>query len=131
MDEFAKTAYWLDCADYDLHTAKAMLETKRFLYVGFMCHQTIEKGLKAVFVQRQPNSELPYIHSLVRLANLPGIAAAMNESQLSLLYVLNPLNIETRYPLNKEKLLRSLTESRCEDLIRKAEELLTWIKTKC
>ncbi|WP_330636719.1 HEPN domain-containing protein [Acutalibacter sp.] len=28
--------------------AKAMLETKRFLYVGFMCHQTIEKGLKAV-----------------------------------------------------------------------------------
>ncbi|WP_201448100.1 MULTISPECIES: HEPN domain-containing protein [Acutalibacter] len=45
--------------------------------------------------------------------------------------VLNPLNIEARYPLNKEKLLRSLTESRCEDLIRKAEKLLTWIKTKC
>lgn len=131
MDEFAKTAYWLDCADYDLQTAKAMLETKRFLYVGFMCHQTIEKGLKAVFVQRQPNSELPYIHSLVRLANLSGIAAEMNESQLSLLDVLNPLNIEARYPLNKEKLLRSLTESRCEDLIRKTEELLTWIKTKC
>lgn len=131
MDEFAKTAYWLDCADYDLQTAKAMLETKRFLYVGFMCHQTIEKGLKAVFIQRQPNSELPYIHSLVRLANLSGIAAEMNESQLSLLDILNPADIEARYPLNKEKLLRSLTESRCEDLIRKAEELLTWIKTKC
>lgn len=28
MNEFAKTAYWLDCADYDLQTAKAMLETK-------------------------------------------------------------------------------------------------------
>ena len=49
MDEFAKTAYWLDCADYDLQTAKAMLETKRFLYVGFMCHQTIDKGVKSSF----------------------------------------------------------------------------------
>ena len=49
MDEFAKTAYWLDCADYDLQTAKAMLETKRFLYVGFMCHQTIDKGVKISF----------------------------------------------------------------------------------
>ena len=78
MNEFAKTAYWLDCADYDLQTAKAMLETKRFLYVGFMCHQTIEKGLKADLVQR-PDSELPYIHSLVRLANLSKITAEMSE----------------------------------------------------
>ncbi|WP_300685615.1 HEPN domain-containing protein [Acutalibacter sp. 1XD8-36] len=52
INEFAKAAYWLDCADYDLQMAKAMLETKRFLYVGFMCHQTIEKGLKAVFFLR-------------------------------------------------------------------------------
>lgn len=108
-----------------------MLQTKRFLYVGFMCHQTIEKGLKAVFVHRKPDGELPYIHSLVRLANLSKISAEMCEDQLSLLDVLSPLNVEARYPLNKEKLLRSLTESRCEDLIRKTEELLSWIKTKC
>lgn len=56
MSEYAKTAYWLDCADYDLQTAQAMLQTKRFLYVGFMCHQAIEKGLKAVFVQQQPSA---------------------------------------------------------------------------
>ena len=41
-----KVNYWLDLARYDLDTAKAMLDTKRYLYVGFMCHQTIEKGLK-------------------------------------------------------------------------------------
>ncbi len=96
-----------------------------------MCHQTIEKGLKAVFVQRQPDSELPYIHSLVRLANLSKITAEMSEEQLSLLDILSPLNVEARYPLNKDKLLRSLTESRCENLIRKTEDLLIWIKTKC
>lgn len=110
---------------------KLCLKQSDFSTLDSCAIRPLIKGLKAVFVQRQPNSELPYIHSLVRLANLSGIAAEMNESQLSLLDVLNPLNIEARYPLNKEKLLRSLTESRCEDLIRKAEELLTWIKTKC
>lgn len=131
MDEYAKAAYWLDCADYDLQTAKAMLQTKRYLYVGFMCHQTIEKGLKAVFATREPEAELPYIHSLVRLANLTKVSAEMSEAQFSLLDVLSPLNVEARYPLNKEKLLRSLSEVRCEELISKTEELLSWIKTKC
>ncbi len=131
MNEYAKSAYWLDCADYDLQTAKAMLETKRFLYVGFMCHQTIEKGLKAIYIHREPDGELPYIHSLVRLANLAKVSAEMSEDQLSLLDVLNPLNVEARYPLNKEQLLRSLSEARCKELIDKTEDLLSWIKTRC
>ncbi|MCL2300052.1 MAG: HEPN domain-containing protein [Firmicutes bacterium] len=42
-----KAQYWLDLADYDIETARAMLQTKRLLYVGFMCHQTAEKALKA------------------------------------------------------------------------------------
>ena len=41
--------YWLDLSDYDIETANAMLNSKRFLYVGFMCHQTIEKVFKAYF----------------------------------------------------------------------------------
>ncbi len=41
-----KVLYWIDIAEYDMETAKVMLEGKRFLYVGFMCHQVIEKILK-------------------------------------------------------------------------------------
>lgn len=40
-------AYWLDIADYDFDTAEAMYQTGRWLYVAFMCHQVIEKTLKA------------------------------------------------------------------------------------
>jgi HEPN domain-containing protein len=40
MDE--KVKYWVELAEYDLETAKAMLKSKRYLYVGFNCHQTIE-----------------------------------------------------------------------------------------
>jgi len=33
--------YWIELSDYDLETASAMLQTQRYLYVGFMCHQVI------------------------------------------------------------------------------------------
>lgn len=45
MDD--KIRYWVEIAEYDLATAEAMLETGRYFYVGFMCHQVIEKILKA------------------------------------------------------------------------------------
>ena len=130
MESFKKSEYWFDNAEYDLQTAKAMLETKRYLYVGFMCHQTIEKALKGIFVTRFPNEDLPHIHKLVRLANLCGITNDLSQEQLSLLDVLNPLNIEARYPVNKDLLLRSLPPERCEELIRETEVLLQWLKTK-
>lgn len=38
-----KINYWIEIAEYDLETARVMLEGRRFLYVGFMCHQVIEK----------------------------------------------------------------------------------------
>lgn len=55
MGDFDKAGYWFDGAEYDLQTARAMLETRRFLYVGLMCHQTIEKALKGVLVSRNPD----------------------------------------------------------------------------
>ncbi len=130
MEPYVKSDYWFESADYDLQTAKAMLETKRYLYVGFMCHQTIEKALKGVFVSKYPNEELPYIHKLLRLANQCGITGDLSKEQLMLLDVLNPLNIEARYPLNKSLLLQSLSQERCEQLIQETEVLFLWLKTK-
>ncbi len=107
-----------------------MLETKRYLYVGFMCHQTIEKALKGIFVSRYPGKELPYIHKLIRLANQCEITDDMSTEQIALLDLLNPLNIEARYPLNKSILLQSLTHERCAKLIQETEVLFQWLKTK-
>ena len=41
--------YWLKIANYDLKTAEAMLKSKRYLYVGFMCNQSIKKILKGIY----------------------------------------------------------------------------------
>ena len=59
--------YWKDLADYDLETARAMLETKRYLYVGFMCHQAAEKIIKAYYVKLYEEHP-PRTHNLRMLA---------------------------------------------------------------
>ena len=101
--------YWTDLSNYDLETANAMLITKRFLYVGFMAHQTIEKILKAYFVKLR--NEVPlYTHNLLLLAEETELQNELSEKQLELLEKLIPLNIEARYPKYKEELLRSLTQ---------------------
>ena len=131
MSDYAKIGYWLESAEYDLQTARAMLETKRLLYVGFMCHQVIEKSLKGIYVSRNPDAELPYIHKLLRLANLSGVYDEMSDAQKELLDTLSPLNIEARYPMHKELLLQSLTVERCETMIQETEALYVLLKTKC
>lgn len=35
-------------------TTRAMLDTRRLLYVGFMCPQAVEKAMKGVFVLCRP-----------------------------------------------------------------------------
>ena len=63
----SKIKYWIDLSDYDLETAIAMLHSKRYLYVGFMCHQSIEKAFKAYYTKLKLETA-PYTHSLSYLA---------------------------------------------------------------
>jgi len=124
-----QTGYWIDLSDYDLETAEAMLSSGRFLYVGFMCHQTIEKIFKAYFCSTM--DELPpYSHNLSLLAAKSGIDKFLTHEFRDLLNLLEPLNIEARYPTYKEMLLKSLTKSRCRELLEKTKELQTWVKEK-
>ena len=121
--------YWGELADYDLETARAMLQTKRYLYVGFMCHQVIEKILKAYFCSVSAETP-PYTHSLSRLAEKSGLINEMSETQIAILDNLDPLNIECRYPVFKEQLVKHLDESRCIEIIAETQTLLSWIKTR-
>ena len=121
--------YWLELSDYDIITAKAMLETQRLLYVGFMCHQAIEKILKA-YCSEKTNEQPPYTHNLTRLAEISGISQLLSPGQFELIDTLEPLNIEARYPSYKERLLKSLTKSRCDELITQTKQLQKWIKMK-
>jgi len=128
-DNYDKILYWIDLAEYDLKTAKSMLKTKRFLYVGFMCHQVIEKMFKALYVNKY-KEVAPYTHNIARLAEKPGVYKSLTEEQKDFLDLLGPLNIESRYPKNKDKLIDQLDYDQCYNLIEQSEEMLLWIKKK-
>ena len=129
MSDFDKVDYWIELAIYDLDTAKAMLTTRRYLYVGFMCNQAIEKMLKAYYVFK--NKKIPpYTHNMRRLATEANLYKEMNEKQKDFIDDMIPFNIEGRYPEYKQMLYNTLKHSECEKLITETEEFMQWTKNK-
>lgn len=127
MDD--KVKYWLELSEYDLETAIAMLNSKRFLYVGYMCHQTVEKIFKAYFTAIKSETA-PYSHSLSYLAKKGGFYGEFTEGQKDFIDQIEPLNIEARYPSHRERLLRGLTHEKCQEIIDLTKEMQQWIKEK-
>ncbi len=129
MDVEDRIEYWMELSMYDFETAKAMLKTKRYLYVGFMAHQSIEKALKALFWKRM-EKEPPYSHDLWKLAKESGIVLLLDDEKANLLDDISPLNIEARYPKTKDRLLASLTKEICTALLDRTERMLEWIRAQ-
>ncbi|MCL1865226.1 MAG: HEPN domain-containing protein [Spirochaetes bacterium] len=124
-----KSKYWIEIADYDIETAKAMLITNRFLYVGFMCHQAIEKTIKAYYCSKN-NDTPPFTHNLKTLAERCDLLSLFSDEQLDFIEELLPMNIEARYPTRKEEIFKLLTHQKCDEIIKQTESLCQWIKQR-
>ena len=74
------------------------------------------------------NDNPPYTHNLDYLAIQSGIYETMTEDQKDTMDIIEPLNIEARYPTHKEKLIQTFNYERCKDIIQKTEVLYQWIK---
>jgi len=122
-----KVKYWIELSNYDMETSKVMFKTKRYLYVAFMCHQTIEKIFKAYFSKLMEETP-PYTHKLTYLAQHGGFYDLLSEEQQNFVTELEPLNIETRYPEYKKRLMKRLSPYYCEMLVKKTKTLQKWIK---
>ena len=103
-----------------------MYATGRWLYVAFMCHQVIEKTLKAYWCATQDDMP-PYTHNHKRLAVGCGLYEQMNEQQQSFIETITTFNIEARYPEDKVELARALTKPVCRRLIDETKTLQQWI----
>lgn len=112
-------------AEYDYQTAIAMLNTKRYLYVGFMLHQTIEKAFKGYYVFLRSEAP-PFTHSLFKLAQKGNFYDDIPEKLKDIIDILEPLNVEARYPSHKEKLISELDGEFCKGLLENTEVLYKW-----
>jgi HEPN domain-containing protein len=99
---------WVEASRYDLETAKALLRSRRFLYVLFMCQQSLEKLLKAHVAARTVEFP-PRIHNLVRLGELTSLEFSQEEKKL--LERLSLYYLQSRYPPEIQALARKVSKS--------------------
>ena len=118
--------YWLSKAKNELRSANIMFDNEDYLYTGFMCHQCIEKALKAYYVHVK-NERQPYDHRLHELSSSSGLSNLMDECHKSIIEKLDPLYLKARYDDYKNKISSLLTKNYCQSLLNETEELLTWI----
>jgi len=122
------TQQWLERADYDLETAKSLLSSQRYLYVAFLCQQTLEKTLKA-YLSFQ-GSTPPFVHNLPRLAEAAGLLQEIKIEHQQLLADLNPYYIKARYGEYKDSLSKVCKEEQAKDFLQKTEGFVLWLKQK-
>ena len=63
MNSREKYEYWLELAEYDIESAKVMLNGGRYMYVAFMCQQSIEKLTKGIYTLFTDN-DAPMVHNI-------------------------------------------------------------------
>jgi HEPN domain-containing protein len=119
---------WLERVTYDMDTAKAMLKTKRYIYVVFMCQQALEKCLKAMLLYK--GKEIAPIHNLRRLSELGEVLGELDESKLIKLDFLSHYYINARYKEDLQELSQGITRKIARDYLQFAEETITWLSQK-
>jgi len=119
------TINWLKSADYDLKTAASLLKNKRYLYVVFMCHLSLEKTLKAILSEALGKLP-PYTHNLNRLLELGSIA--LPEEMQSFVNAINLQSVPTRYPEDFTRLSKELNGKTAAEYMRQTKRIIQWLK---
>lgn len=120
---------WLDHVQEDISAAEDLWRTGHWLYVAFLCHQALEKALKAYYVATNEDDP-PYTHSHTRLLNVCGITDGLTDEQLRFVALMEPMYIKARYPEQKVRTARTLDKEICQDFINKTKQLTRWIEER-
>ena len=120
---------WFDIAEQDLKVAELTHQNGYWLYAAFLCHQALEKSLKAYWVATQENDP-PFTHSHTRLLSGLGLIEELTDEQLRFISLIEPMYIEARYPEQKLDAARMLNKEASLYLLEKTKELTQWIEER-
>lgn len=103
----------------DLANAEKILSTEAYEVVAFLCQQSVEKGLKALYTHKR-RSRSPATHSLIELA--------MDLSAPKALATINPDYVTSRYPDAANGVPGLLyTRGMARERIEAAREVWAWL----
>jgi len=117
---------WAEQARYDLDTARAMLDSGRYLYVVFCCQQAVEKMTKAIIVKRT-NAFPPRIHALIRLAETAALDLPNERAQF--FRELSNYYIQSRYPEEIPVLAAEISGDQARRILEQTEATIKWLNS--
>jgi HEPN domain-containing protein len=108
----------------DLKSAEGNLGIGRYYLVAFLCHQAIEKALKALYIQKLRESP-GATHSLIFLGGKVGVPKQL----FGHLRKVSPDFVVARYPNAAQGLPHEIYDREmAEERLRLAREVLGWVK---
>src|SRR3989338_7281183 len=115
---------WWKQAKRDLLSAENSLKSKDYYLCAFMCQQSVEKGLKALYIRAQ--GSLWKVHDLVKLAR----EVKAPEEIVFKCAQINPVYVAVRYPESNELPSEKISKTEAERMMSLAAEVLKWIRKK-
>ena len=120
---------WLAIVTEDMSVAELLFNNGHWLYTAFMCHQVIEKTLKAYWNVCR-DDDPPFIHDHKRIAEGCGLYSKMSEEQKNFLAMMRNKNIEARYQETKDSIARTLNRESTADILERTKQIYSWILQK-
>jgi len=124
---YKRSKEWFLQAEYDLETSKSLFKERKYIYAVFMCHLSVEKALKSLFVKSLEEIP-PKTHSLIFL--LEKIGWTTPDDIYDFLFELNRVSIPTRYPDDLKKISKIYNRKVTEKILEKTAEVIKWLKAK-
>jgi HEPN domain-containing protein len=118
---------WLQQAEYDIETADYLYKGERYFYAVFMCHLSIEKALKGLYVKKFSKTP-PKTHNLIYLIEFINID--IPENLYDVVFTLNRISVPARYPDNLQTILKEFNKLKTIKVIEQSKEVLKWLKAK-
>lgn len=111
-----------------MDVARSLFNAKHFDYCLYLCHLSLEKLLKALWIRYNIENNPPMTHNLVYLAQQANLD--LNDEQLKFLQFVNSFNLGIRYPDYKFRIYQMCDESFTQKNFRKVEEFQQWLMKK-
>jgi len=102
-----------------------MLQSGRNVYCIFMCHLSLEKALKGLFIKRL-NEFPPKLHDLIYFVNRTSLSP--EKTDLNFLMWLNRMGIITRYPEDLRNMIALFTQEQTSNVYEQTKTIQQWIK---
>jgi HEPN domain-containing protein len=125
MEQQLKYEEWFFQSDYDLETAQHMLQAGRNIYCIFMCHLSLEKALKGLYIKRL-NQIPPKIHTLLYFVNK--IQLVLSNEHLLFDEKIDRLSVTTRYPEDLRAMITLYTPIQATNIYEHTKTIQQWLK---